>query len=339
MPYIFLGSIVKRVERIIEQYQDLQSIMIEKRANVKIPFGKYKDQEIDVLSNDLGYVKWILEQEWIKERHPDLYEAIIILYREDSKEEATKALKAKENIILSIALKEEKIESFEEYPFSLPAVKNLERTLLHPHVTYIVGENGSGKSTLLEAFAITQGFNPEGGTVNFTFSTRPSHSKLHEYLRIAKTHKRAETGFFLQAESFFNVATEIENLDSEPGGNKIMNSYGGKSLHEQSHGEAFFSLMKHRFGANGLYILDEPESALSPNRQMSMLTLIHDLVKQGAQFVIATHSPILLSYPSAMIYEIKEEGLVETAYEETDTFKVSKRFLNDYEGMLEILLN
>jgi len=307
---------------------------------MKIPFGKYKNQEIDVLSNDLSYAKWIVEQAWVKEKYPALHEAIMILYKEDAKEQADSALKAKENFILSIALKEEKIEDFEVYPFSLPAVKNLERTLLHPHVTYIVGENGSGKSTLLEAFAITQGFNPEGGTVNFTFSTRPSHSILHEYLRVAKTHKRPETGFFLRAESFFNVATEIENLDSTPAsGNKIINSYGGKSLHEQSHGEAFFSLMQNRFGSNGLYILDEPESALSPNRQMSMLTLIHDLVKQGAQFIIATHSPILLSYPSAKIYEIKEQGLVETSYEETDTFKVSKRFLNDYEGMLEVLLS
>ena len=307
---------------------------------MKLPFGKYKGQEIDILEKDLSYAKWIIEQEWVKAKHPDLYEAIMILFAEESDAQAANALKAKENIILSIALKEEKIESFQEYPFSLPAVKNLQRTLFHPHVTYIVGENGSGKSTLLEAFAITQGFNPEGGTVNFTFSTRPSHSTLHEYLRIAKTHKRAETGFFLRAESFFNVATEIENLDSEPiSGNKIIASYGGKSLHEQSHGEAFFALMQNRFGANGLYILDEPESALSPNRQMSMLTLIHDLVKQGAQFVIATHSPILLSYPSATIYEIKEEGLVETAYEKTDTFKVSKRFLNDYEGMLEVLLS
>lgn len=306
---------------------------------MKLPFGKYKAQEIDILSQDLSYAKWILEQAWVKEKYPDLFEAIIRLFQEESDVQTEKSLKAKENIILSIDLKKEKIEDFEAYPFSLPAVKNLERTLFHPHVTYIVGENGSGKSTLLEAFAITQGFNPEGGTVNFTFSTRPSHSILHEYLRVAKTHKRAETGFFLRAESFYNVATEIENLDSQPGGNKIMNSYGGKSLHEQSHGEAFFALMQNRFGPNGLYILDEPESALSPNRQMSMLTLIHELVKQGAQFIIATHSPILLSYPSAMIYEIKEEGLVQTSYEDTETFKISKRFLNDHEGMLEILLS
>lgn len=306
---------------------------------MKIPFGKYKDQPIKVLTNDLAYAEWILEQDWFAQKHPDLHEAISTLAKDGSKEQENSALKSRENFLLSIALKEEKIDSFEEYPFSLPAVKNLDRTIFHPHVTYIVGENGSGKSTLLEALAITQGFNPEGGTVNFTFATRHSHSKLHEYLRVAKSYKKPKTGFFLRAESFFNVATEIENLDNEPGGNKIINSYGTKSLHEQSHGEAFFSLMKHRFGSNGLYILDEPEAALSPNRQMSMLTLIHELIKKGAQFIIATHSPILLSYPNSTIYEIQEEGLKKVSYEETDTFKISKRFLNNYKGMLEILLN
>jgi len=306
---------------------------------LKIPFGKYKDKPIEVLSHDLGYAEWILEQEWFAQKHPDLHEAISVLAKDGLTNQTSSSLDAKENFLLSIALKEEKIESFKEYPFSLPAVKNLERTIFHPHVTYIVGENGSGKSTLLEALAITQGFNPEGGTVNFTFSTRPSHSKLHEYLRVAKSYKKPQTGFFLRAESFFNVATEIENLDSEGPGNKIINSYGGKSLHEQSHGEAFFSLLQHRFGSNGLYILDEPEAALSPHRQMAMLTLIHDLIKKGSQFIIATHSPILLSYPNATIYEIQEKGLKEVSYEETDTFKISKRFLNNYEGMLKILLS
>ena len=306
---------------------------------MKIPFGKYKDKPIEVLSHDLGYAEWILEQEWFAQKHPDLHEAISVLAKDGLTNQTSSSLDTKENFLLSIALKEEKIESFKEYPFSLPAVKNLERTIFHPHVTYIVGENGSGKSTLLEALAITQGFNPEGGTVNFTFSTRPSHSKLHEYLRVAKSYKKPQTGFFLRAESFFNVATEIENLDGEGPGNKIINSYGGKSLHEQSHGEAFFSLLQHRFGSNGLYILDEPEAALSPHRQMAMLTLIHDLIKKGSQFIIATHSPILLSYPNATIYEIQEKGLKEVSYEETDTFKISKRFLNNYEGMLKILLS
>ncbi len=299
---------------------------------MKIPFGKYKNQEIDILAGDLSYAKWILEQEWVKEKYPELYEAIMILSEEESADKAQKSFNTKENMLLSIALKEEKIESFDTYPLSLPVIKNLERTLLHPNVTYIVGENGSGKSTLLEALAITQGFNPEGGTINFNFSTRPSHSNLHEYLRIAKTGKRAQNGFFLRAESFFNLATAIDEIG-------VTRSYGGKSLHEQSHGEAFFSLMKHRFGADGLYILDEPEAALSPNRQMSMLTRIHDLVKQGSQFVISTHSPILLSYPHAIIYEIGEKGLRQVSYEETETFQVSKRFVNEYEKMLEILLS
>ncbi|HIP81207.1 MAG TPA: ATP-binding cassette domain-containing protein [Leucothrix mucor] len=298
---------------------------------MKIPFGKYKGKPIEVLENDLGYAKWILEQAWFAQKHPELHEAILTLYEEQSEGQASKALESKENFLLSIALKKEKIESYDNYPFSLPVVKNLERTLLHPHVTYIVGENGSGKSTLLEALAISQGFNAEGGTTNFNFSTRTSHSDLHEYLRIAKGLKKPRTGFFLRAESFYNVATEIENLG-------VINSYGSKPLHEQSHGEAFLSLMKNRFGDNGLYVLDEPEAALSPNRQMSILTLIHDLIKQGSQFIISTHSPILLSYPSATIYEIGDSGLEEISYEETNTFKISKQFLNNYDAMLEVLL-
>ena len=304
-----------------------------------IPFGKYKDKPVDVLGEDFGYVEWMVEQDWVEQKYPALFVEILKLYKEGKRNQSNNALEAKENFLLSIDLKEEKIESFEVYPFSLPAVKNLERTLFHPHVTYIVGENGSGKSTLLEALAITQGFNPEGGTVNFTFATRPSHSVLHEYLRVAKSTKKPQTGFFLRAESFFNVATEIENLDELPSsGNKIINSYGEKSLHEQSHGEAFFSLIKHRFGSNGLYILDEPEAALSPRRQMAMLTLMHTLIKKGSQFIISTHSPILLAYPNAKIYEIGKKGLEEVRYEETDTFKVSKDFLNHYEERIEMLL-
>jgi len=299
---------------------------------MKIPFGKYKGKSIEILSTDLGYAKWMLEQAWFASKHQELYEAVQELYKEQSEGQASKALESKENFLLSIALKEEKIDDFETFPFSLPVVKNLERTLLHPHVTYIVGENGSGKSTLLEAIAISQGFNPEGGTTNFNFSTHSSHSKLHEYLRIAKAAKKPQTGFFLRAESFYNVATEIENLGVE-------DSYGEKPLHQLSHGEAFLALMQNRFGDNGLYILDEPEAALSPNRQMSVLTLIHDLVKQGSQFIISTHSPVLLAYPSSTIYQIDEQGLQEIDYERTETYKISERFLNHRKGMLDILLS
>ena len=298
---------------------------------MKIPFGKYKGKPIHVLAEDLSYAKWILEQAWVKQSHPELHKAIFAMYETQSVGQQSRVLESKENFLLSMALKTNKIENYDEYPFSLPVVKNLERTLLHPHVTYIVGENGSGKSTLLEALAVSQGFNAEGGTTNFNFSTRSSHSDLHDYLRIAKGSKKPRTGFFLRAESFFNVATEIENLG-------VIGSYGSKPLHEQSHGEAFLALMKNRFGDQGLYILDEPEAALSPNRQMSILTLTHELVKQGSQFIISTHSPILLSYPSSTIYEIGDTGLEETSYEETATFQISQQFLNNHKKMLDVLL-
>ncbi|HIF73612.1 MAG TPA: ATP-binding cassette domain-containing protein [Porticoccaceae bacterium] len=246
--------------------------------------------------------------------------------------------------LLSVGLKESVIGSSDSYPLNLPAIRNLDTQLkFHGAVTFIVGENGRGKSTLLEALAVSQGFNPEGGTKNFNFSTRISHSNLSNCIRVAKSLKRPKTGYFLRAESFHNVATEIERLDSErpiPGVNSppIINSYGGVSLHEQSHGESFFALMQNRFGKEGLYILDEPEAALSPTRQMAMITLLHQLVGQECQLIIATHSPILLSYPNATIYEIRDNGLEEVDYEDTDTFSVNKDFLNNYETMLEILL-
>jgi len=244
-----------------------------------------------------------------------------------------------DHFIFSIALKKEKIQNYDKYPFSLPIVKYFEDIDLNPSVTFIVGENGSGKSTLLEAIAVSLGFNPEGGTRNFGFNTRESHSDLYKYLRIAKGIKRPKTGFFLRAESFFNVATEIEQLDEDPwGGPPIIDSYGGISLHEQSHGESFFSLMRNRFGSKGLYILDEPEAALSPNKQMAMITLMNDLIKKGSQFIISTHSPILLSYPKSTIYEIRDKGLERVDYEDTDTFAITKQYLNNYQSMLKILL-
>ncbi len=244
-----------------------------------------------------------------------------------------------DHFIFSIGLKKEKIQNYDKYPFSLPIVKYFEDIDLNPSVTFIVGENGSGKSTLLEAIAVSLGFNPEGGTRNFGFNTRESHSDLYKYLRIAKGIKRPKTGFFLRAESFFNVATEIEQLDEDPwGGPPIIDSYGGISLHEQSHGESFFSLMRNRFGSKGLYILDEPEAALSPNKQMAMITLMNDLIKKGSQFIISTHSPILLSYPKSTIYEIRDKGLERVDYEDTDTFAITKQYLNNYQSMLKILL-
>jgi predicted ATPase len=239
-----------------------------------------------------------------------------------------------------ISLQRDKVDSFERYPFCLPAVRSLDRIDLHPKVTFFVGENGSGKSTLLEAIAVSLGFNAEGGSKNFNFGTRRSHSELHEYLRVAKGFKRPRTGFFLRAESFFNVATEIENLDNEPAASPpVINSYGGRSLHEQSHGESFLTLMTERFGSQGLYILDEPEAALSPQRQLAVLARIHNLVLDDSQFIIATHSPLLMAYPDACIYLCGKDGVSQVAYEDTEHFQVTRDFLADPQRMLRVLLN
>ena len=241
--------------------------------------------------------------------------------------------------VIRVTLLRDRVNSFERYPFSLPAIQAFESIDLHPKVTFFVGENGSGKSTLLEAMAVSLGFNAEGGSKNFHFGTRRSHSDLHEYLRIAKGIRRPRDGFFLRAESFFNVATEIENLDAEPApGPPVINSYGGRSLHEQSHGESFLALMTERFGGQGLYVLDEPEAALSPQRQLAVLSRMHDLVLDNSQFIIATHSPILMAYPDASIYLCSEEGISPIAYEETEHFQVTRDFLLNRERMLRILM-
>lgn len=247
---------------------------------------------------------------------------------------------AAEHYVLAVKLRREKVGSFEEYPFSLPVVRHLETLELHPAVTFLVGENGSGKSTLMEALAVAWGFNPEGGTKNFRFGTRASHSVLHEYLRLVKSPRRPRDGFFLRAESLFNLATEIENLDKEPSfGPPIINSYGYTSLHEQSHGESFFAVMMKRFGGQGFYVLDEPEAALSPTRQLAMISRIHQLVRKHSQFVIATHSPILMAYPNAWIYNISLAGLERVSLEETEHYVVAKRFLNDPLGQLARILD
>jgi len=241
--------------------------------------------------------------------------------------------------ISEIRLKREAVESFDRYPFSIPAVRQLELMELHPAVTFLVGENGSGKSTLLEAMAVACGFNAEGGSRNLKFGTRDSHSELHRFLRIAKGYPRPRDGFFLRAESFFNVSTEIEKLDAEPGNAPpIGPAYGTRSLHEQSHGESFLSLLLNRFRGKGLYFLDEPEAALSPTRQLSVLTRMHDLVQEKSQFVIATHSPILMAYPNAHIYSFSQEGMERIAYEETEHYRVTRNFLSNPKRMLEVLL-
>jgi predicted ATPase len=237
-----------------------------------------------------------------------------------------------------IELIRDAVADFNVYPFSLPAIRDLDTIELHPKVTFLVGENGSGKSTLLEAIAVRLGFNAEGGTKNFRFETRGSHSTLHEFLRLSRGLRRPQDGFFLRAESFFNVATEIERLDAEGTGPRIVDSYGGTSLHEQSHGESFMAVMLNRFGGHGLYILDEPEAALSPQRQLAALVRIHDLCNLESQFIIATHSPILMAYPEAHIYACTSQGLELLSYEETDHYRVMRQFMLNPKRMLNMLL-
>lgn len=242
--------------------------------------------------------------------------------------------------IKKVVLDRDSIPSFEEYPFSIPVVRHLRTMDLHPKVTFFIGENGTGKSTLLEAIAIVAGLNPEGGSRNFRFSTRESHSRLCDYLRLAKGISRPKDWYYLRAESFFNVGTEIENLDKDPDaiGPPIISSYGGVSLHEQSHGESFLALILNRFRGNGVYLLDEPEAALSPIRQMSVLTAIHNLNRGNSQFIIATHSPILMAYPHSTIYQFSADGIEEVQFRDTEHYTVTKNFLNDPEKMLDILL-
>lgn len=232
------------------------------------------------------------------------------------------------------------IEDFEEYSYlrNIPSLKNFQGIKIDKPVTFFVGENGSGKSTLLEAIAVALGLNPEGGSKNFNFATKKTHSELGNLLKIARGSRREEDGFFLRAESFYNLATEVEELEKF-GFKSFYDSYGGKSLHDQSHGESFRSLILNRFRPRGIYLLDEPEAALSPTSQMSLLCLIDELVKKDSQFIIASHSPIILAYPNADIFEFSETGLEKKSYKETESYSVTKAFLDDPERMMNFLFD
>ena len=232
-----------------------------------------------------------------------------------------------------MSLLRDRIPDATKFPYTLPAVRGLSTLEFHPKVTFLVGENGSGKSTLMEAVAVACGLNPEGGSRNFNFATRASHSPLDEAIRLVKAPAITGDSFFLRAESYYNVATEVDRLGPE-----ILRSYGSVSLHEQSHGESFFALFRNRFGDNGLYLMDEPEAALSPQRQLQFLVLLHDYLDRGGQFVIATHSPIIMAYPDATIYQLDGAGVRPVAYEETEHYTVTRAFLANRRRSLSILL-
>lgn len=229
----------------------------------------------------------------------------------------------------------------ESYLSKLPVIKHLskqKRLTFDAPVTFLVGENGTGKSTLLEAVAVAMGFNPEGGSRNFTFSTNDSHSDLWKYLDTLKGTAPRD-GYFLRAESLYNLASNIDDMDKEPSFDpRVIESYGGVSLHKQSHGESFLALVQNRFFGNGLYILDEPEAALSPMRLLTLLVELDRLVKSGSQIIIATHSPILMAFPQAQIIELSTLGIRKVSYTETEHYKVTKQFLDNPERMLGYLL-
>jgi predicted ATPase len=227
-------------------------------------------------------------------------------------------------LLSSIAITLDEHVNRAQYPFCLPLVQNTKFIPLSTPITFFIGENGSGKSTILEAIAHNVGFGSEGGSKNINFQTsNAAQATLGDYMTLSWNYKPRD-GYFFRAESFFNVASYLDTLVDAYG------PYGGKSLHHQSHGESFFSFFNHRLGENGFYVLDEPEAALSPQRQLSLLAIVHELSKNyAAQFIIATHSPLLLAYPHATIYSCDGDQLRQVNYTDTAHYRITKQFLDN----------
>lgn len=216
------------------------------------------------------------------------------------------------------------------YLKEIDAFRGVERIDFYNPITFFVGENGSGKSTLLEALAIAHGFNPEGGTKNYVFSTHDTHSELCDAIRISRGYRKERWGYFLRAESFYNVATQEEEYADI--------THPSAGYHEKSHGESFLTLLQNNLRGNGLYLLDEPEAALSPQRQLTLLIEIYKCAKEGAQFFIVTHSPILLGIPGADIYCFDDGRIHLCEYEETESYQVMEMFINNRRALLDRLL-
>ena len=244
-------------------------------------------------------------------------------------------------MLKKLTLLPEHVADWQGYPFSVPAIHGFRELALRSRIAFFAGENGSGKSTLLEAIASHYGFGREGGNRNFRNDSSESNHSIDPLVKALRLSFDVRTGkgFFLRAESFFNTASHIDELEKEPGGASIIGGYGGRSLHTRSHGETFFTLLDFKFRRNGLFLLDEPEAALSPQRQLSFLVLIHDVLRKfkDAQFIISTHSPVLLAYPKAQIFSFDEGRIHEVDYEQTGSFQVVHRFLSEREEFLEEL--
>jgi len=245
-------------------------------------------------------------------------------------------------VLKKIALLRDRVSDWDAYPFSVPAIRQLEELKLKSRVCFFAGENGTGKSTLLEAIAVHYGFGREGGTRNFSNDSTESNHSVDPLVRALRLSfdKRTGAGFFLRAESWFNTVSYMDNLDLEPAKSPPISAfYGGQSLHTRSHGETFFTVLDLKFRRNGLFLLDEPEAALSPQRQLAFLVLVHDVLREykDAQFIISTHSPILLGYPNAQIVSFDDAPLREITYEEAGSMQVVKQFVNHREEFLEEL--
>jgi predicted ATPase len=246
-------------------------------------------------------------------------------------------------LLKKITILRDRVGDWKSYPFSVPAIAGLRELTLRSRTCFFAGENGSGKSTLLEAVAAHYGFGREGGNRNFSNDSTESNHSVDPLVRALRLSfdRRTGAGYFLRAESFFNTVSHMDALDKEESHSPpISDFYGGRSLHTRSHGETFFTLLDLKFRRNGLFLLDEPEAALSPQRQLSFIVLIHDVLRKfkDAQFIISTHSPLLLGYPKAQILSFDDGSIHEIDYEQTAPLQIVKRFVNDREGFLNELL-
>ena len=241
------------------------------------------------------------------------------------------ALKKKDLYIKGLKISWEEIAP-NSYLRAIRTIAGIDSLTFNTPITFFVGENGSGKSTLLEAMAVAYGFNPEGGTVNYSFSTYDSHSELCDAVTLYKSFKKVYTGYYLRAESFYNVATKEEEYS------ETAEEWKKLKLHKQSHGESFLTIMDEYFKSNGLFFLDEPEAALSPQRQMTLLLKIAESAKDSSQFFIVTHSPVLLTLPGAEIWSFDNDCLHKISYEETESYRISEMFINHREQILKRLL-